>query len=50
MIFCSPNFLDSSKLYKLLASVIDLDASEFAGVYQQLRTSFARTSESPLLR
>jgi hypothetical protein len=40
MIFCNPDFIDSRKLYRLLAGVLDLDASAFGRVYEDLQSSF----------
>jgi hypothetical protein len=49
MIFCNPDFIDSRKLYHLLTGVLDLNASAFGRVYEDLQSSFERTSESPFL-
>jgi hypothetical protein len=49
MIFCNPDFIDSRKLYQLLTGVLDLHASAFGRVYEDLQSSFERTSESPFL-
>src|SRR5712664_1442631 len=47
MIFCRPDFVDSSRLFQLLKDVIALTPADFAAVYDEFRRSFAQSGASP---
>ena len=47
MLFCRPDMIDFRSLSDLLSRVITLTPAEFEGVYQGLRSSFDRLSDSP---
>jgi len=48
-IFCRPGFIDLRRLYERLRQVIALSPTEFDRVYQALRNTFDRPSDSPFL-